>query len=144
MNLTGFSFTVVVVLVAIALSLLFVWLWRRFGAAEARRSTPVWGALGGFLWLSVVALRFFDVPKPVAGFVLLAVLSAALSVAAGLTVRAKLLWFAVLGIVQGLAVLAWYTGSVNLGVSLVVCMGACAAPGYWLVRRERHERIASA
>jgi len=71
---------------------------------------------------------------------LLAVLSAALSLAAGLTVRAKLLWFGVLGIVQALAVIAWYTGSVNLGASLVVCVGAGAAPGYWLVRRHAQLR----
>ena len=143
MNLTGFYFTVVIVLVAASLSLLLVWLWRRFGAAEARRSAPVWGALGGVLWLSVIALRLFDVPRPFAGFVLLAVLSAALSLAAGSTVRAKVLWLVVLGIVQCLAVLAWRAGSVSLGVSLVVCAGACAAPGYWLVQRQRYERIAS-
>jgi hypothetical protein len=143
MNLTGFSFTAIVVLVAVALSLLFVWLWRRFGSAEARRSAPVWSAIGGVLFLSAMALQFFDVPRPWAGFVFLGVQSAALSLAVGLTVRSKFVWLVALGTVEAAAVLAWYTDSVSLSVSLVVCIAATIAPAYWLVRRQRYERIAS-
>jgi hypothetical protein len=143
MNLADFYFAGIVVLVGIVLSLLLVWLWRRFGANGARRPAPVWNAIGGVLFLSVTGLKFFDVPRPWAGFALLGVLSATLSLAAGLTVRSKLVWLATLGTVEALAVLAMYTEFVSLGVSLIVCIAATIAPGYWLVRRERYERIAS-
>jgi hypothetical protein len=143
MSLTGVYFAGAIVVVGSALSLLLVWLWRRFGAAAAQRSHPVLGALGGVVVLSVAALRLYEVPKPWAGFALLAVLSVALSLAVGTTARSKVLWLVALGTVEAAAVLAWYMELVGLTVSLVVFIAATVAPGYRLVVRQRHERIAS-